>query len=76
MKKLIDDLIVTIKKDDTFYTYCSKWDNPSNKEVEFPNHRVGVGSTKQEALDKFMAHEKERQALLELIKERLKGRNE
>ena len=73
MKKLIDEYIETVKEENTYYTYCSLWDNPEKpSEHGFPNHRVGVGKTKQESLDNFMKHEKERQALLEIIKEKLK----
>jgi len=72
MKKLIDHLISTIKKDNQYYTYCTKWDNPDNARRKFPNHRVGVGKTKQEAMDKFMTHEKERQKLLESIEDKRK----
>ena len=68
MKKLIDEFIRTIKRDDTYYTYCSIWDDPKNKDREFPNHRVGVGKTKQESHEMFMAHEAKRQKLLAKIK--------
>lgn len=64
LKKLIDEYIETVKHDDTYYTYCSKWDNPENESIAFPNDRVGIGKTKQEAFDNFMKHEAKRQALL------------
>ena len=69
MKKLIDEYIRTIKQGDTYFTYCSLWDDPKNTEREFPNHRVGVGSTKQESLNEFMEHENKRQDLLARIKD-------
>ncbi len=70
MKKLINEWIKTIKKSDTFYTYCELWDKPTKD--NFPNERVGVGKTKDESMDKFMAHEKMRQELLNKIKEEIK----
>lgn len=66
MKKLIDQFIKTIKKDNQYYTFCTKWDNPTKP--NFPNHRVGVGNTKQKSVDEFMKHEAKRQKLLEKIK--------
>lgn len=69
MKKLIDEHIKTIKKGETYYTYCTLWDDPnSTKEKGFPNDAVGIGKTKQESIDEFMKHEAKRQKLLEKIK--------
>ena len=68
MKKLIDEWIVTVKDDNTYYTYCSLWDDPENDNIPFPNHRVGIGKTKDESFKSFMKHEESRQKLLEKIK--------
>lgn len=69
MKKLIDEWIKTIKKDNQFYTYCSLWDNPNNpKDKPFPNEAVGIEKTKEASFDNFMKFEAKRQKLLEKIK--------
>lgn len=64
MRKLIDQFIKTIKKDNLYYTFCTLWDDPENDNKPFPNEAVGVGTTKQESIDKFTKHEEERQHLL------------
>lgn len=66
MRKLID-YIKTIKSGNQYFTYCTLWDDPSDKEKQFPNERVGVGKTKEVSVAKFMEHEKERQKLLKSL---------
>lgn len=74
MKKLIDEHIKTIKKGETYYTYCTLWDDPNcTKDKGFPNEAVGVGKTKQESIDEFMKFEQKRQDLIDTINERLLG---
>lgn len=76
MKKLIDEYIETIKSGETYYTYCTLWDDPENENVEFPNDRVGVGRSKKESYDKFMEHKTKRQELLKNLQAWQKGLRE
>lgn len=73
LKKLIDEHIETVKENNTYYTYCTLWDNPMQTHKPFPNEAVGVGKTKQESIDEFMKFEQKRQDLIDTINERLLG---
>lgn len=68
LKKLIDEHIETVKENNTYYTYCTLWDNPQNEDIPFPNNRVATGKTKEESLSKFEQMEVKRKELLEKVK--------
>ena len=67
--------IKTIKTQDEYMTFNEYWDDPELIEdgYKFPNHRVGVGKTKQESIDAFNRYYEEvYKPLLASVKENVR----
>lgn len=63
--------IETVSDDETYYTYNSHWDDPSDK--EFPTHRVGKGRTKESSIADFERYiETSYKPLLASVKENVR----